>query len=121
MRNWLIVGLFNTFVGLSIIIFLTAVTANPVLSHTLGYIISAALGITLHAVYSFSNGDRKRALLFSIIAFFFAWTISVLFLESMLAVDFEQYLAQVISGGIYIIVHFAFFLCSRAPKGLLKN
>ena len=106
MKTWLSVGLANTFIGVGLIVGLTVLTSDPIFAHSVGYFLSAVIGVTMHGLFSFSTGTFIIRVFHSTIAFFVSWGISVFCLSMMLGTDLEESVAQVISIAVYTLFHF---------------
>jgi len=105
-----IAGLINSLVGYLLIFGLIFVGLEPLLSNVLGYAVGLVTSFFLNKYWVMGNTTKDRSQLVRFfVAFVICYGVSLVFLYGFIyQFEFDKYLSQLLSGGVYFVAFFCF-------------
>lgn len=99
--RYVMIGVPNTLVGVSIVIVFQKLSGNPFLSNTAGFILGGYISYYMHSKKTFCTQPTTRVLRSYILMLFIGYLINIFFLSFLIQL-MNSYTAQAMSLSIYM-------------------
>jgi len=106
LRRFFLSGLFNAFIGYSVIFLLLYLGYEDNISNFFGYLSGTIISYFMSTLFVFENKLSKSNMIKFIIVIIFSYILNLFTLNYVIYLSVNNYLAQIVSGVIFTVSNF---------------